>query len=808
MARDQLSRIGLSGRKLDELATVGAPFGSSDYIHDELTKLYFQRLALIADELPIAGELLNVLKRAPLSQRRRFLEHPSVKSSIQHAFRRFLHKSLTSIPLADCESVISIATRQVIAGHEAPATDLPLSAMDRLGPRPHHPFVWSDDNSDDPFRVVFRELVHQNFDGPVASHNSASVVALQRGIALLEEVVPHIATSALGHVQVVALFPASGSWQSMASCSQYRFSGAVFLRQESLIDPWWVAEYLLHEAVHQKLYDIRETHSLIAADSVFRAPSGELSRTGTSDLLQPPWNRQVSLQRDEWPISRVLAAVHVYVHLAILAANEEERLSELERKYGPRRTGALGLVGSRSAFDRASFLVDALNGSRRDELGPAGICLVSWIAQCLDLLATRPSRPRLELRLALERYEREANATQLLLDKSLEGGRERDAPSTTLITGLVDQLAFECNEAHNIINQINGAVIETSTELESIRSAVPTSLETLGFLGVRRIIGSALGNSLTLWSTGESPVGDASRTASVTAALNLIDVSTDRLAAISGSKPPRTDNTRTPLAREETVLDANAGASLFELTDVLGQPYGTEDFCFFLYSLIRMNRPRTIVELGTGYGCSALWMALGCKVSGSGHVWSFDDGTRLDSLPELLSESRDRLARTAWANLDRATPSTMNVILARLGLESHVTFVRERMSLAPGTKLLTQELHEPIDLLFADFRHDPAAITSILAYFLPRMAPSSSIFIDSASSFQPSYILLEHLAGHVEMGELPPMLQDAAIVDIKARLDNHRITLVHLTKVGRSEQNSVAWLKLEPNHVPTFPDVR
>jgi predicted O-methyltransferase YrrM len=620
--------------------------------------------------------------------------------------------------------------------------------------------------------------------------------------------VPHIATSALGHVQVVALFPASGSWQSMASCSQYRFSGAVFLRQESLTDPWWVAEYLLHEAVHQKLYDIRETHSLIAADSVFQAPSGELSQTGSAGLLQPPWNRRVSPRRDEWPISRVLAAVHVYVHLAVLAANEEERLSELERKYGPRRTGALGLVGSRSAFDRASFLVDALNGSLRDELGPAGVCLVSWIAQCLDLLATRPSRPRLELRLALERYEREADATQSVLDEALEGGRERDAASTTLVTGLFDQLAFECNEAHNIIDRIDGAVIETSTELETVRSGIPTSLETLGFLGVRRIVKNALGDSLTIWSTQESPAGDESRAAAVNAALRMIDASTDRLAAIVSSKPTRTDNTSTPPVREETVLDHHAGASLLELTDILGRPYGTEEFCLFLHSLIRMNRPRTIVELGTGYGCSALWMALGCKVSGSGHVWSFDDGARLDRLPDLLSDSRDRLAHTAWANLDPAAPTTMDVILARLGLESHVTFVHERMSLALGTELLTHELHEPVDLLFSDFRHDPEAITSILSYFLPRMAPDSSIFIDSASTFHPSYLLLEHLAGHVDKSALPPTLQNAAIADLKARLDDHRITLVHLTKVGRSEQNSVAWLKLEPNHVPIFSDVR
>src|SRR5689334_9729740 len=91
MAIDQLDKTGLPAHKLDELATAGTPFGSSAYIHNELNHLYFRRLAQIATDLPIAGELLDVLKRTPLPQRRRYLEHPSVKSSIQHAFRRLVH---------------------------------------------------------------------------------------------------------------------------------------------------------------------------------------------------------------------------------------------------------------------------------------------------------------------------------------------------------------------------------------------------------------------------------------------------------------------------------------------------------------------------------------------------------------------------------------------------------------------------------------------------------------------------------------------------------------------------------------------
>ena len=78
------------------------------------------------------------------------------------------------------------------------------------------------------------------------------------------------------------------------------------------------------------------------------------------------------------------------------------------------------------------------------------------------------------------------------------------------------------------------------------------------------------------------------------------------------------------------------------------------------------------------------------------------------------------------------------------------------------------------------------------------MSLSSSIFIDSASTSLPSCLLLENLVTQLQRGVVPLLLQDHAAVDLQECLRNRRITLVHITKLGRSEQNSVAWLKLEP----------
>ena len=43
-------------------------------------------------------------------------------------------------------------------------------------------------------------------------------------------------------------------------------------------------------------------------------------------------------------------------------------------------------------------------------------------------------------------------------------------------------------------------------------------------------------------------------------------------------------------------------AKLLRLTDAVEGGFGTEDFSLFLYSLVRMHVPETVVELGTGFG--------------------------------------------------------------------------------------------------------------------------------------------------------------------------------------------------------------
>jgi hypothetical protein len=241
-------------------------------------------------------------------------------------------------------------------------------------------------------------------------------------------------------------------------------------------------------------------------------------------------------------------------------------------------------------------------------------------------------------------------------------------------------------------------------------------------------------------------------------------------------------------------------ARLLLLSDVAGTRFGTEDFCLFLYSLIRMHAPKTIVELGTGLGTSAFWMALAAKRNGVGHVWTVDDLVLFKIYDTLLDKVINDLRRVQFASLETSTPQQYFQDVSRLlDLDKYLTFIHEKID-------LDEERHfdrypfgdKVIDLLFSDFRHGPMAILAILGHFLPRMSPTSSIFIDSAPTVWPSYLLLEQLIAQLNRGLVPKLLQDRSPIDLSQVMKNRRIVLVHLTECKERDQNSTAWLKIEP----------
>ncbi len=249
---------------------------------------------------------------------------------------------------------------------------------------------------------------------------------------------------------------------------------------------------------------------------------------------------------------------------------------------------------------------------------------------------------------------------------------------------------------------------------------------------------------------------------------------------------------------------------LLRLTDAVEVGFGTEDFSLFLHSVVRMHTPETVVELGTALGMSAFWIALALKMNQKGHLWAVDNFELFETKKSLVEETVVRLREADIISLETSTAEEYYSRISRLfELDQYLTFVRSQIALNEIGHFNNYPFAgKAIDLLFSDFEHGGLSIMALLGHFLPWMSPSSSIFIHSASTSWPSYLLLEQLVSQVNAGKTPQLLQDFCSVDLSEFVRRRRIVLVHLTECKDRNQNSAAWLKIEPVDVLPYPQSR
>lgn len=240
---------------------------------------------------------------------------------------------------------------------------------------------------------------------------------------------------------------------------------------------------------------------------------------------------------------------------------------------------------------------------------------------------------------------------------------------------------------------------------------------------------------------------------------------------------------------------------LHRYTREVGGLYGTEDFSVFLYAMVKMHRPARVLELGTGTGVSTFWIARALQENGAGSLLTIDDGSHWHGL-------REEPPLQAYGSRDHASHAAFIEALAgRFGLNGAFQLLAARLPPYPGF-----EPGVTIDMLFSDFRHDPAGILGLLQHFLPILSETASVFIDSASTAFTSYLLLERLVALFNAGQVPrelvkglPPAKAAAVADA---VRGRRFTLVHLTEARDRDQNSTAWLKIEPVDILPYPATR
>ncbi|MGH4014416.1 MAG: PqqD family peptide modification chaperone [Pseudonocardiaceae bacterium] len=162
------------------------------------------------------------------------------------------------------------------------ANTLLAEALDHIGAE-----LWRQQETSGPPRLL-TETDGERF--------TSALAVVRDGVALAQSFSPELSEDLLTHVALVAILNPQRAG-GLASGSSRAVPGLVVLKASSSVD---VAEALVHEGAHQKLFDLAITHDLLSADSD-RCPP-----------FHPPW----APKDRRWPIEQTLAACHAYACLA------------------------------------------------------------------------------------------------------------------------------------------------------------------------------------------------------------------------------------------------------------------------------------------------------------------------------------------------------------------------------------------------------------------------------------------------------------------------------------------------------------
>ncbi|MER6348677.1 aKG-HExxH-type peptide beta-hydroxylase [Streptomyces sp. NPDC001595] len=232
--------------------------------------------------------------------------------------------------------------RQVV---EASGERVELLAEPALPARTHHDFA----------ALFRRHLSAGEGADQLAPLSPWQAQIAREAVELMLETAPELSAGLFRHARYVVAVDGPDAFDS---ASTREIPGAAFVALRCMRTPERLAEALLHEFVHLRLYDLQMTRSVFAPDY----------DTRTAPTVAPEWHRDSPVPR--WPVDRALAAAHVYVHLS---AWFEERARacpdpELERS------------AETTAF-RAASLLDKVARHTDPCLGPAGADFLGWLTR-------------------------------------------------------------------------------------------------------------------------------------------------------------------------------------------------------------------------------------------------------------------------------------------------------------------------------------------------------------------------------------------------------------------------------------------
>jgi len=221
---------------------------------------------------------------------------------------------------------------------------------------------------------------------------------------------------------------------------------------------------------------------------------------------------------------------------------------------------------------------------------------------------------------------------------------------------------------------------------------------------------------------------------------------------------------------------------LLEYVNSTHSKYITGDFSHYLYGFVKMIKPSVVVEFGTGYGTTAFLTAQALKENIYGQLYTIDDGSFWDETVDYKTFIDEKVKE--------------------FQLDVNLNFYSQSLDFTTFEPL--NDLGN-IEVLFNDIDCNPEYIVNTLAWLMPRIHKNKPcyFFIDGASTYWPSYSMLELLIKSLNEKNIPKKMLDFFGDDdeLHKLMRNKVFTLVHFRKDEESAQNGFSMIKIEDKNV-------
>jgi len=350
-------------------------FGDPAIILDRRQGLYEFALEILGRRLPGVTSAAEEIGALHPPERAAVLDDPVIRVHIHEALGRLQRDELGAPDYLE-RFFAQLSAEGWQAADGAPL-ERAIPQARRLGD--DDAWIWTASQKDSAivsnFEARFSHEFLEHHDRTLSERDGGLLVAderldrlLDEGYELLCQLLPGLAASVLAHVRLVAFMRVQTPDAAVQSGSIRAIPGAIFLSPAHLKTPWAVAEAVLHECTHNKLFDLYLTRLILEAGYDCRD-----ART-----VHARWNKSTLMQRNQWPLDQALSACHVYVHLAVFDQAVREQAAGLVDRFGPVDTSSV--MKSPAALERATYLVDELATHDYGGLGPDGRALVDWLA--------------------------------------------------------------------------------------------------------------------------------------------------------------------------------------------------------------------------------------------------------------------------------------------------------------------------------------------------------------------------------------------------------------------------------------------